>query len=168
MQTKDYFIKDSGISAYTINAFVEAIVEATKAGQSIDYNSARRIGMSFSASFAQTQEETSVETQAPAQEEAPESPAQPEATAEESSDERAKGFYQENASDSEGESGGEVEAVPTDAKPVFQGNEQPFTLEDIEQAKGSMAKLNELAEPVGISGRSKADVAKQLREYIGA
>ena len=74
----------------------------------------------------------------------------------------------ENASDSEGESDGEVEAVPTDAKPVFQGNERPFTLEDIEQAKDSMAKLNELAEPVGISGRSKKDVAKQLREYIGA
>lgn len=143
MQTKDYFIKDSGISAYTINAFVEAIVEATKAGQSIDYNSARRIGMSFSVSFAQTQEETSVETKAPAQEEAPESPAQPEASAEESSEQ------------SEGES-------------TESSAEQPFTLEDIEQAKNSMVELNKLAEPVGISGRSKKDVEKQLKEYIGA
>ena len=144
----DYFIKDSGISAYTINAFVEAIVEATKAGQSIDYNSARRIGMSFSVSFAQEGE--SVETKAPAQEEAPESPAQPEASAEESSDERS-----ENASDSEGES-------------TESSAEQPFTLEDIEQAKNSMVELNKLAEPVGISGRSKKDVEKQLKEYIGA
>lgn len=163
MQTKDYFIKDSGISAYTINAFVEAIVEATKAGQSIDYNSARRIGMSFSVSFAQTQEETSVETKAPAQEEAPESPAQPEASAEEPSDERS-----ENASDSEGESGGEVEAVPTDGKPVFQGNERPFTVKDIEQAADSMEKLKQLGDPVGVSARSKREMVAQLKEYIGA
>jgi len=161
LQTKDYFIKDSGISAYTINAFVEAIVEATKAGQSIDYNSARRIGMSFSCSFAQEGE--SVETQAPAQEEAPESPAQPEASAEESSDERS-----ENASDSEGESSGEVEAVPTDATPVFQGNERPFTVKDIEQAADSMEKLKQLGDPVGVSARSKREMVAQLKEYIGA
>lgn len=152
MQTKDYFIKDSGISAYTINAFVEAIVEATKAGQSIDYNSVRRIGMSFSVSFAQEGE--SVETKAPAQEEAPESPAQPEATTEDSSDERA-----ENASDSEGQSEDPVSGLASAGL--------PFTLEDIENAKDSMEALKELAEPADITGRSKKDLVRQLRAYIG-
>ena len=157
MQTKDYFIKDSGISAYTINAFVEAIVEATKAGQSIDYNSARRIGMSFSLSFAQTQEETSIETQAPAQEEAPESPAQPEASAEEPSE----------------QSGGQSEQSKTivgfdDGEGSGHTIEVPFTAEDIENAKNSMVELNKLAEPVGLSARSKKELVKLLKEYIGA
>lgn len=150
MQTKDYFIKPEGISAYTINAFVEAIVEATKTGQSIDYNSARRIGMSFSVSFAQEGEsvETPVEPQAPAQEEAPESPAQQEESAEDSSDERA-----EDASDSEGES--------TDSSV-----KQPFTFSDIEMSKDSMEMLKKLGDPVGVSARSKREMVEQLEEYL--
>lgn len=153
MQSKDYFIKDSGISAYTINAFVEAIVEATKAGQSIDQDSARRIGMSFSVSFeqpkeelVQAQEEPTVETQAPAQEETPESPAQPEAAAEGTVD----------------ISGGTAE-VSGDTVVT----EKPFTVEDIEQAKDSMVELNKLAEPVGLSARSKREMVNLLKQYIG-
>jgi len=61
--SKDYFIKDTMIDAYTITAFAEAIVEATKQGIALDYDSACRVGMSFSISFAKQGEEVELETE---------------------------------------------------------------------------------------------------------
>lgn len=70
--SKDYFIKDTTIDAYTITAFAEAIVEATKQGITLDYDSACRVGMSFSISFAKQEEESGLEAEeaSAAQEEA--------------------------------------------------------------------------------------------------
>jgi len=141
MSQKDYFIKESVINAYTINAFAEALVEATKQGLELDYDSARRIGSSFSISI-KSQEETQVEAE--------ETPAdQTESVETQSADESPE----------------EIEENPLRELP---SETQPFTVDDIEAAKGSMTELNKLAEPAGISGRSKKDLVKQLKAYIGA
>jgi hypothetical protein len=135
---KDYFIKEAQLDGYTINAFVEAIVEVTKQGIELDFNSARRIGNSFCVNFKQ--EEDSVETQEAAASEAEN--IQPEAPVEST----------ESVSEPEQDEGDSGNSLPT--------------LEQIEDAKGSMKALNELAEPLGITGKSKKDVAEQLRALV--
>ena len=149
---KDYFINNQNINAYTINAFAEAIVEATQQGLALNYDSARRIGSSFSISIA-SEEETVVETQ--------ETPAdQTESVEAQSAD--ADGKESEEQSDEPSEQSEEERLMELANQP------QPFTLEDIEQAKDSMNDLNKLGEPVGISARSKKEMVKLLKEYIGA
>lgn len=154
MHSKDYFIKDTVINAYTINAFAEAISEATKRGLAIDFDSARRISTSFSVNIIDNSVgEVKVETQ--------ETPADQTKSVEAQSTD-ADGEESEEQSDEPSEQSEEERLMELANQP------QPFTLEDIEQAKGSMEELKKLAEPVGISGRSKKDVAEQLRKYIGA
>ena len=143
MSSKDYFINHQNINAYTINAFAEAIVEATKQGLALDFDSARRIGSSFSISI-KSQEETQVE-------------------AEETSADQAESVEAQSVDDvSE-----QIEALSTDATPVFSGNERPFTVEDIEAASDSMDLLKQLGDPVGVSARSKREMVAQLKEHIG-
>lgn len=148
---KDYFIKPEGISAYTINAFVEAIVEATESNLSINYDSARRIGISFSVDFKEAANETKEDPQA----QAPKAPAQPEEPA--APNVSAAPVVPTTSPEQ-----------PSELPETTTGDSVGFTLEDIEAVKGSMAELNKLAEPVGISGRSKADVVEQLKAYINA
>lgn len=152
---KDYFIKPEGITAYTINAFVEAIVEATESNLSINYDSARRIGISFVADFKEVANETKEDPQA----QAPEAPAQPEEPA--APVVSAEPVVPTTSPEQPPELPETPEGDPT-------GDFVGFTLADIEAVKGSMAELNKLAEPVGISGRSKADVVEQLKAYINA
>ena len=144
--SQDYFIHNETINAYTINAFAEAIVEATKQGLALDFDSARRIGSSFSISIV---DNSTGETQV----EAEETPAdQTESSEAQSADESSE----------------QIEAVPTDATPVFSGNEQPFAVEDIEAAADSMELLKQLGDPIGISARSKREMVEKLKAYIGA
>lgn len=136
--SKDYFIHNETINAYTINAFAEAIAEATKQGLVLDFDSARRIGSSFSISIS-SQEEAQVEVE--------ETPAdQTESVEAQSADE---------ASEDSGETS-------------EQSTEQPFTVADVDAAADSMELLKQLGDPVGISARSKREMVEQLKEYIGA
>lgn len=149
--SKDFFIKDNLITAYSINAFAQAIAQTVAQQIPLDYDSARRIGSSFSInvyhkSAQEIVEEKSVETE--------EAPATEEASTEASAD---VADVQESAEDSfEG-----LEVVAPDETPLP-------TLEQIEAAEGSMKALMELAEPFDITGRSKKDLAKQLKQLIGA
>jgi hypothetical protein len=163
----DYFINHRNINAYTINAFAEAIVEATQQGLALNYDSARRIGTSFSISIA-SEEETVVETQETPADQTESVEAQP---ADADGEESEEGPCYSDGEDFEGysERVGNTEGVIEDARTENIANKpQPFTLEDIEQAKGSMNDLNKLGEPVGISARSKREMVKLLKEYIGA
>lgn len=135
--SKDYFIHNQNINAYTINAFAEAIVEATKQGLALDFDSARRIGLSFSISIA-SQEETQVE-------------------AEETPADQTESVETQSADESSEDSGEASE----------QSTEQPFTVADIDAASDSMELLKQLGDPVGISARSKREMVAQLKEYIG-
>lgn len=139
--SKDYFINHRNINAYTITAFAEAIVEATSQGLALDFDSARRIGSSFSISI-KSQEETQVE-------------------AEETPADQTESVETQSADESPEQS----EENPLREQP---SESQPFTVEDIEAAKDSMEELKKLAEPLGFTGRSKKDLVKQLKEHIGA
>jgi len=139
----DYFIHEDHISSYTINAFTQAVVEATKQGYLIDYDSSRRIGSSFCVNFKV--EDRSVETEeAPASEEAKNVPS-------EASEEPT------GASEPKGDLGYE--------QPAGSSLECP-TLAQIEDAKDSMKALNDLAEPFDITGKSKKELASKLREFV--
>ena len=140
----DYFIHHQNINAYTITAFAEAIVEATKQGLVLDFDSARRIGSSFSISIVDNSTgETQVDTE--------ETPAdQTESVEAQSTDEPVE--------DSGEDSGGSSE----------QPTEQPFTVADIDAAADSMELLKQLGDPIGVSARSKREMVKQLKEHIGA
>lgn len=137
--SKDYFIHHQNINAYTINAFAEAIVEATNQGLALDFDSARRIGSSFSISIVDNSTgEAQVETE--------ETPAdQTESVETQSADEAS-------------EDSGEASGQPT---------EQPFTVADVDAAADSMELLKQLGEPVGISARSKREMVEQLKAHIG-
>ncbi len=146
----DYFIHNETINAYTINAFAEAIVEATNKGLVLNFDSARRIGSSFSISIV-SQEETVVETE--------ETPA-----------DQAQSIETQSADESseETEQPEDESVEQTVDKPELGDTEvPPFTLEDIEAAKDSMKELNKLGDPVGVSARSKKEMVKLLKEYIG-
>ena len=138
----DYFIKETVINAYTINAFAESIAEATKQGLVLDYDSARRIGASFSINVA-SQEEAQVEI----------------AETQEASADQAESVEAQPADEPSEESGEESSGE--------QSAEQPFSVEDIEAASDSMELLKQLGDPVGVSARSKREMVAQLRAYIG-
>lgn len=142
MSSKDYFIHHQNINAYTITAFAEAIVEATKQGLVLDFDSARRIGSSFSISI-KPQEETQGE-------------------AEETSADQTESVEAQSADEpveESGEDSGDSSEQPTG---------QPFTVADIDAASDSMELLKQLGDPIGVSARSKREMVKQLKEYIGA
>lgn len=160
--SRDYFINNQNINAYTINAFAEAVAEATKQGLALDYDSARRIGSSFSISIA-SQEEAQVEAE--------ETPADQTESVEAQSADATSGETEQSEEGPDYPDGPEFDGYENrlgNTEGIVGDGRKPFTLEDIEQAKDSMEELKKLAEPVGISGRSKRDVAQQLREYIGA
>ena len=151
--SRDYFINNQNINAYTINAFAEPVAEATKQGLALDYDSARRIGSSFSISIA-SQEETQVEAEETSADQAESVEAQ---SADESSEQTEQSEDEPKTVVGVGEGSGSGHTV-----------EVPFTVDDIEQAKDSMEELKKLADPLEITGRSKKDLVKQLKEYIGA
>ena len=156
--SKDFFIKDELITAYSINAFAQAIAQTVAQQIPLDYDSARRIGSSFSINFykksaKQIVEEKSVETEeAPATQEEDQQESADSTDVQESTEEQATAVVGVD----EGNGSGYTEEVPLP------------TLEQIEAAKNSMRDLMEIAEPFDITGRSKKDLTQKLKELIGA